>query len=70
MTDRIDIPPKANFVEVDGTWLAKCGLGNETRTFPIQRICGRTPGGAVIVEVLRDNNALWTVILPWRGHFV
>lgn len=67
--DRIEIPPNANFVEISADWMIACGKGNEARTFPIHSIRGRTPGGAVVVDVV-DNNVKWTVILPWRGKFV
>lgn len=67
--DRIDIPDNANFVTVTAEWMRACGKGTEAKTFPIHAIRGRTPGGAVVVEVVETEGRLWTVILPWRGQF-
>lgn len=67
--DSIDIPNNANFVTVTAEWMKACGKGEEAKTFPIHRIRGRTPGGAVIIEVIEPDWRIWTVILPWRGKF-
>lgn len=70
MTDRIQIPENANFVEVSAEWIQKCGKGESAKIFPIHRIRGRLPGGAVVVDILEYDERVWTVILPWRGRFV
>jgi hypothetical protein len=68
MTDHdANIPEKANHYEVSAAWMKACGKGTEAKVFPIHRVRGRLPGGAIVLDVL-DGERLWTVIHPWRGR--